>query len=84
MRAEGRVPRLLRLASMILNWNMLVLFALGLVVILVCGHAIKVIEARHNPEIFPPQFRRNAWWAAQTMIAHTAAPSCIQRLYGPD
>jgi ABC-type amino acid transport substrate-binding protein len=66
---EGGSLRLLHIGSAILSKNMLALFVLGLVLILICGSLIRIIESRYNAE-FPPEFRHNAWWAAQTMVAH--------------
>ena len=76
VRQENRIVKLLHIGGILLNWTMFELFLLGLVVILLCGRIIKAIEGRHNSDMFPPEFRHNAWWAAQTMIAH----NCGNRL----
>jgi len=50
--------------------EMLMLFLVGLIAVLVGGYAIRRIERRRDREMFPPEFRHNAWWAAQTLVAH--------------
>ena len=49
---------------------MVALYAVGIIVVLVAGYFIRIIERRRAAEMFPDEFRENAWWAAQTMIAH--------------
>lgn len=50
--------------------EMLMLFLIGLIAALVGGYVIRRIERDRDREMFPPEFRHNAWWAAQTLIAH--------------
>lgn len=69
VRSEDGGFKLLRIAKMIFNWDAFFLFGLGLIAVLLGGRLITMIESRRNPEMFPTG-RDNAWWAAQTMIAH--------------
>jgi ABC-type amino acid transport substrate-binding protein len=74
VKKEGRWSKLLHTlestAGAFVSGEMLALFAFGIVVILVAGYLIRMIERRRNPAMFPEQFRDNAWWAAQTLVAH--------------
>jgi polar amino acid transport system substrate-binding protein len=66
----GLGKKLVRLITMMLDPAMVILFAFGVVVVLICGVLIRLLERGQNDKVFPPDFRDNAWWAAQTMIAH--------------
>lgn len=50
--------------------EMLMLFAIGLIAVLIGGVLIRRMERNRDREMFPPEFRHNAWWAAQTLVAH--------------
>lgn len=74
VRQEGAWSRRLHVIgnalSLLFSSEMLILLLLGLAASLVAGFVIRRIEERRNGQMFPPVFRHNAWWAAQTLIAH--------------
>ncbi len=60
-----------RLTDMVLNRDILILIVVAVVLALTCGAAIQLIERRHDGGTrFPKEYRHNAWWAAQTLVAH--------------
>ena len=74
VRREGTWQRRLHVIenalSLLFSSEMLILLLLGLAASLAAGFVIRRIEKRRNGQMFPPVFRHNAWWAAQTLIAH--------------
>ena len=74
VKQEQRWPKLLHTfqgtVGVFLNAKMLTLFSVGIIGILLAGYYVRMIERRRNAEMFPEQFRENAWWAAQTLVAH--------------
>lgn len=74
VKREGAWPKLWHTlgstGGAFLNGKMLVLLAIGLVGVLIAGYFIRTIERRRNAEMFPGIYRDNAWWAAQTLVAH--------------
>lgn len=71
---ENTQARLLHIAEetgrVLFSVEMLVLLAIGIAAALLGGWLIRRIEQGGPPEMFPPEFRHNAWWAAQTLVAH--------------
>lgn len=74
VRREGAWSRHLHIVgnalSLLFSSEMLILVLLGLAASLIAGFVIRRIERRRNGQMFPPAFRHNAWWAAQTLVAH--------------
>lgn len=74
VRREGAWQRRLHVVSdslsLLFSSDMLILLVLGLAASLAAGFAVRRIERQRNGQMFPGVFRHNAWWAAQTLIAH--------------
>lgn len=82
VRTEGPWSRRLHLIAgacgIFVSSEMLMLFAVGLIAVLIGGFIIRRIESQRDKETFPPEFRHNAWWAAQTLVAHNCGSKLPQ------
>ncbi len=67
---QSPLSTLFRLGGMLLNWDILALILLAMILVLACGALIRLIEREHAKTTFPNEYRENAWWAAQTLVAH--------------
>ncbi|MCB8883278.1 transporter substrate-binding domain-containing protein [Acidisoma cellulosilytica] len=65
-----RLETIQSMTHLFVSSEMLLLILVGLVAVLIGGYVIRLIERRRDPDMFPREFRHNAWWAAQTLVAH--------------
>jgi ABC-type amino acid transport substrate-binding protein len=70
LKDQGEDSNIVTVMRSVASSSVLSLFGVGIGIILASAVVIRLIERGRNDGMFPPVYRHNIWWSAQTMVAH--------------